>query len=511
MTHDDHALALVYGPVTATLTLHDAVEQIVREWPEAVALSNEHSSYTYADLWRAARSWSGLLAEHGVNEGDVVVISAKRSSALVAALLGVLIRGGIYSIVDPGWPLARRRILIERLHPRLGVGLNPEEADIETVPLVDLDRLPDRKPAPGRVTPDSAACVFWTSGSTGVPKAVITTHRANSRLFGASSPVPVGPGHALPTLAAVSWDGFALELWSQLLAGGRIILHEADYFMPSDAKESIRAGATDIFLTAGLFDIFVVEDLECFAGFESVWVGGDKLSLKNSARFLQRYPNVPLINIYGPVECGVFIASHPVALKDTASGGIPVGSPTPGAVVAVVDNGRVVHGAAVGEIWASGPPVALGYLDDAAATSAAFVGAPEGAPSELDEARWYRTGDLGLLDAAGVLHFRGRADRQIKVGGHRLEPAEIEAAALAAGCDHACVVPRMNDGVVTGFAMAAVTSESITPRALRDRLASTLLPQGVPWPILLMPELPLNGTGKIDRLRVADMVNSRKR
>ncbi len=508
MTDDHQTLAVAYGPEASTPTLHEAVERVVEEWPQQIALSTEEASYTYAEVWRAAQSWSGVLAEYGVIEGDVVVLTAKRSTALVAALLGVLIRGAVYSIVDPGWPVARRRVLIERLQPRLGLGHDPDEIDLVGLPLEDLDRVPDCAPAPGQVTADDAACIFWTSGSTGVPKAVVATHRANSRLFGASSPVPVGPGHALPAIAAVAWDGLALELWSQLLAGGRLILHTGDYFMPGDARAAVSAGATDIFLTAGLFDIFVVEDLDCFAGFESVWVGGDKLSPDNSARFLKRYPNVALVNIYGPVECGVFIASHRVSIEDTVGDGVPVGSPTPAAIVAVVDEEQIVSGDAVGEIWATGPPVALGYLGDDAATSAAFVEAPMGAPPAVSGDRWYRTGDLGRLDANGVLHFHGRADRQIKVGGHRLEPAEIEAAALAEGCDHACVVPRIQDGVVTGLSMAAVMTSPTSPHTLRDRLARRVLPQAVPWPILMVAELPLNSTGKIDRLRVADLITS---
>ncbi|WP_462417895.1 AMP-binding protein [Kytococcus sp. Marseille-QA3725] len=508
MTDEHQRLAVAYGPEANMPTLHDAVERVVKQWPEQVALSTEEASYTYAELWRSAQNWSGLLAEHGVVEGDIVVVTGKRSTALVAALLGVLIRGAVYSIVDPGWPMARRKVLIERLHPRLGIGHDPGEIDLDGLPLDDLNHVPDFAPAPGQVTPDDPACVFWTSGSTGMPKAVVATHRANSRLFGSSSPVPVGPGHALPALAAVAWDGFALELWSQLLAGGRLILHSADYFMPGDARAAVNAGATDIFLTAGLFDIFVVEDLECFAGFESVWVGGDKLSPYNSARFLERYPDVPLINIYGPAECGIFIASHRVSIKDTVGDGIPVGSPTPEAVVTVVDDGRIVSGDAFGEIWTAGPPLALGYLGDDAASSAAFVDAPMGAPVGVPGDRWYRTGDLGRLDANAVLHFHGRVDRQIKVAGHRLEPAEIEAAALAEGCDHACVVPRTHDGVVVGLAMAAVSAQPINPRDLRDRLARSLLPQAVPWPILMVPDLPLNSSGKIDRLRVADLITS---
>lgn len=276
MTDDHKTLAVAYGPEASTPTLHEAVERVVEQWPQQIALTTAEVSYTYAEVWRAARNWSGLLSEHGVVEGDVVVITAKRSPAVVAALLGVLIRGAVYSIVDPGWPVVRRRVLIERLQPRLGLGHDPDEIDLVGLPLDDLDHVSDCAPAPGQVTANDAACIFWTSGSTGVPKAVVATHRANSRLFGASSPVPVGPGRALPALEAVAWDGFALELWSQLLAGGRLILHAGDYFMPGDASAVVSAGATDIFLTAGLFDICVVEDLECL---DRPAVGADEVAV----------------------------------------------------------------------------------------------------------------------------------------------------------------------------------------------------------------------------------------
>lgn len=506
MTHD--TLALVEGPAVNPSTLHEGVHRIVESQPTAVALSTTSEGWTYAQLWHAAQCWSGLLRDCGVVEGDVIVISGKRSAALVAALLGILIRGAIYSVIDPGWPQARRRTLFDRLDPRLAIGFAEGEVETETLPLYELRQVPERSSAPGDVSPESPACIFWTSGSTGEPKAVVAPHRASSRFFGVSSPVPVGPGHSLPSLAAVSWDGFALELWSQLLAGGRLVIHESEYFMPGDLAVAVRMGATDVFLTSGLFDIFVTEDLECFAGMESVWVGGDKLSLDSAAHFLRRYPGISLINMYGPVECGLFLTTYPLRSVEAAKSSVPLGSPNPGSVLAIVESGRIVRGESVGEIWVSGAALALGYYSDAPRTNAVFVGVPEGAPRKFADSRWYRTGDLGRLDADGVVHFHGRADRQIKIGGHRVEPAEVEEAALAAGCSYACVVPRVVNGEVVGVAMATVASESLDQGELRRRLGLTLLPQSVPWPIVLLPALPVTRNGKVDRTLVSQMINT---
>jgi acyl-CoA synthetase (AMP-forming)/AMP-acid ligase II len=178
--------------------------------------------------------------------------------------------------------------------------------------------------------------------------------------------------------------------------------------------------------------------------------------------------------------------------------------------VAVVDGTDILPFGAEGEIWVGGGAVTAGYLGADRDTTVKYCPAPHGVNGELQQGSWYRTGDRGVMDADGLLHFRGRVDRQVKIGGHRIEPAEVELAARRLGCLHACVIPVRRDGKITGLAMAAVLpvdETTISPKDLRRLIAGVLPSQLVPWPIVLLPSLPLDANGKIDRNSVENLIS----
>ena len=394
------------------------------------------------------------------------------------------------------------RKLLQTIDARLILGENFFEPLIDSVPLYDIDKIPNFSSFVEDITPSHGAAIFWTSGSTGSPKAVLLPHRAITRLFGSSSPIPIGNGEGIPSIAAVGWDGFALEVWSQLLSGGKVLIHKDDFFLPHDLVKMIQRGATSAFMTAGLFDIFIAEEIDCFDGLKSLWVGGDKISPGSCQKFITRFPHTPLINIYGPVECGIFAASHVINIRDASSPMVPVGTPTPGTYVTIVRESTVMPRGTQGEIWVSGNALACKYVGNNSETDASFVSAPKGISGDLRDYAWYRTGDEGLISDEGLLYCTGRLDRQIKIGGVRVNPAEVEDAAIRAGCVHACVVPRLCEGEIVGTAMMVVVNGSVDEKDIRRRIGREIVSQAIPWPIQLVPELPINQNGKVDRLEV---------
>ncbi|WP_201752796.1 AMP-binding protein [Micromonospora rubida] len=288
----------------------------------------------------------------------------------------------------------------------------------------------DAAPPSAYVDSAAAATVFFTSGSTGVPKGVLSPHHATTRLFPGRGFADFGPGRVVLQAAPVSWDAFSLELWGPLTSGGTCVIADADYLLPADLADLVVATGLDTaWLTSSLFNFLVDEDdpdRPCLAGLRQVITGGERLSPTHVERFLTRYPDCALINGYGPAESCVFATTHRVSAADCdRPGGIPLGVPVPETTVHILDGDQVAAPGAVGEICLAGAGLALGYVGDADATAAAFTLVPlGGAP-----VRVYRTGDLGFLDSAGVLHFRGRTDFQVKIAGHRIEPGEIESAA----------------------------------------------------------------------------------
>ncbi|WP_330176367.1 AMP-binding protein [Streptomyces sp. NBC_01498] len=429
--------------------IHEAVGHQARLRPDAVALVHAGRRVGYRTLDLAAEAYAEELGRLGVGPGRLVPVLLPRSPQLVAVLLAVLKRGAAYAALDPALPAGRLRALLGMLAPPVVVGPAPggpgvphdgidgiDGTDRHTVwapPAEELSQAARRAPAVPLRLPEPAdgsapAAVFFTSGTTGTPKAVVSPHRATTRLFGPDSFADFGPGRVMSQTAPVSWDAFGLELWGMLTTGGTAVLPDGGYFLPDDLAELVTGTGLDtVWLTAALFNLFVDEDPDCFTGLRQVLTGGERMSVPHARTFLARHPDITLLNGYGPVECCVFVTTHRVRPADCEAGhGIPLGTAVPGTGIHVLDGATAVPPGTLGEICVSGEGLADGYLGDEAATAAGFTTFdPGGGPRRI-----YRTGDLGRLDDEGVLHFHGRADRQVKISGHRVEPAETEAAAL---------------------------------------------------------------------------------
>ncbi|EST38931.1 hypothetical protein N566_04815, partial [Streptomycetaceae bacterium MP113-05] len=396
--------------------IHEAVAGWARRTPRAPALVCGGTVLSYAELDRAADDFAAGLAARGVSVGDLVPVVLPRSPGLVVSLLGVLKFGAAYAALDPRWPGERLAVLRGRLSSPVAV--------TEPVPVEEAlrrGRTPSRASCDGR----SAACVFFTSGTSGVPKGVVSPHRATTRLFRSPGFAAFGPGRVVSVAAALPWDAFGLELWGALCNGGTAVAAEEDFLLPDGLAAMIRDHGVDTaWLTASQFNLFVDENIGCFRGLRQLLTGGERLSVPHVRRFLDRYPDTALINGYGPVESCVFATTHLITHEDLAHPhGVPLGRPVPGTEVLVVDDRLVpVPPGGDGEICVAGEGLAEGYLGDPALTARRFVDAPSDGPA----LRLYRTGDLGCVDDTGTLHFLGRRDRQVKIRGHRVEPEEIE-------------------------------------------------------------------------------------
>lgn len=520
-----------------TRLIHEAVAHQAHLRPDATALVFAGRPVSYRTLDRAAEAYAAELGRLGVGPGRLVPVLLPRSPQLVAVLLAVLKRGAAYAALDPKLPADRLRTVLGMLAPPVVVAPSPAEdaspataADGRTVwtpPAEELTeaagRAPDASPTPDQDGADGAApaTVFFTSGTTGTPKGVLSPHRATTRLFGPDSFADFGPGRAMPQAAPVSWDALTLELWSMLTTGGTVVLVDGDYFLPDDLAELVESTGLDtIWLTAALFNLFVDEDPDCFTGLRQVFTGGERLSAPHIRAFLARHPGITLLNGYGPVECCVFVTTHRIRPADCeAEYGIPLGTPVPGTEIHVLDGDHEVPPGALGEICVSGEGLADGYLGNERATAESFATFDPGTGPR----RIYRTGDLGRLDSDGTLHFHGRADRQIKISGHRVEPAETESAALRLAGVRECAVlpvagqsgayerlalfytaePLAGTGGV-GDADGAVDGVAPEPDTVRKSLAAVLPRAQVPDDVRRIRAFPRTPNGKIDIVALLD-------
>lgn len=498
--------------------IHQAFSRQAASHPTAVALISHGQRITYETLDAAATAYAVELAARGVHSGHVIPIVLRRSPQLVALQLAVLKCGAAYAGLDPRWPVERLSVILAQISPHLAIGFRERymgEFSWYEPPCENLHCAAAQRKTFEPAVPDGSepAIVFFTSGTTGVPKGVVSPHQAVTRLFQPGGLCGFGPGHATPQVAPHPWDMYALELWGQLTSGGTSVLVEEDHFLPGTLRNLIRTTGVDtLWLTTSLFNLFVDEDPDCFCGLRWVFTGGEKLSPAHVRRFLQQFPDISLHNGYGPAESCMLTTAHLLRLADCdVVGGIPVGRALHGTTVMVLDpRNEPCPAGHQGEICIAGRGLAVGYLGDPELTAAKFP------TVEVDgtSLRIYRTGDAGLFDRHGVLHFRGRQDRQVKISGYRVEMGEIEAAARGLPGVRECVALPVTteEGQVSRLALFYLgepgrfdgQGES-DPLAVRAELQRLLPDYMIPRLVRALARFPVTATGKLDRAALQEL------
>ncbi|MCX4750322.1 non-ribosomal peptide synthetase [Kitasatospora sp. NBC_01287] len=497
-------------PPTRGQTVHELFDWCVERGPRAVAVRHGERRVGYAELAEASHAYAAELERLGVGPGTLVPVLMPRSPEFLAVLLAVLRRGAAYAALDPRWPRPRLDGLLERLAGPVLVTTEagPWAKPAWAPPAVEAVE-PGRRPTPVAVTGDDPSAVFFTSGSTGTPKGVLTAHRGNVRLFDRWAFAPVGGGAVMPQSLAATWDAFGLDSWAVLLGGGTIVIQQDSLELARRLRELIAEQDVDtVFLPTAVFHLVVDSDLDAFAGLKVLGTGGERLSATHARRFLERHPGIPLHNMYGPVESTIAATGHLVTLADCdeSGPGIPIGRPYDNTAVHILDGAdQLCAVGETGEICLSGAGLALGYLNDPGLTAQRFVALPlgqDGAPVLV-----YRTGDLGRWSEQGLIHFEGRADRQVKLRGFRVELDDVEQGARRVeGVGSCAVVPLAGpDGACEDLCLFYVPSggSRLTEDQLRTALAAALPGYLVPGQIHRLDQLPVLEDRKVDRHTLA--------
>jgi len=489
-------------------TMLDLFRRQVAARPDAVAVERGADTLSYRALDRAGARIAQALTAHGIGAEDIVAVDLPRGPDLIAALLGVLQAGGAYLALDPDVPAKRRRALIADSGAKaiLGDARAPDDAGLPCLRVPNDTSEPPPEIAPPEIAPpgplgaEGLAYLCYTSGSTGQPKGVAVPHRAVVRLVSGDF-IRFGPDETFLALAPVGFDASTLEIWGPLLTGGRLVFYPPGPFDPKTLSEVLRAGGvTTLWLTAELFHRMVTTDLDALSGLGQMIAGGDVLQPAQINRFLARYPNTRLVNGYGPTENTTFTTCHRIAAP--VAGAVPIGTPIAGTEARLYAEGLTPLGAdRPGELCAAGQGLARGYLGRPAATAARFLPDPNGPPG----GRLYATGDIATRDPAGVFHFQGRRDAQIKLRGVRIEPAEIERAALdVPGVRNVAVVvqddPPRGKRLVGHLVAAPEAGDPGTLAArVRRHLSATKPVAMVPSAFAIHGALPVTANGKLDR------------
>jgi amino acid adenylation domain-containing protein len=504
-------------PLPAAPTIPALFARQARDRAAAPALVWDGGSLSYGELDARSNRLARRLARLGVGPESLVGVALERSPELIVALLAILKAGGAYLPLDPEYPRQRLALMLddalaeqERVvvvtRGSLAAGL-PELPP--SCALLDLDRedLSGESAAPLALplTGEHLAYVLYTSGSTGTPKGVAVPHRSVVRLVHGADFAALGADEVFLQMAPVPFDASTLEIWGPLLNGGRLALLAPGPASLEELGASIaRHGVTTLWLTAGLFHQMVERQLPALLGVRQLLAGGDVLSPAHVARVLGAAGGGGrvLINGYGPTENTTFTCCHRMAAGTAVGTSVPIGRPIANTRVYLLDREmQPVPVGVPGELYAGGIGLARGYLHRPELTAERFVPDPFGAGGRL-----YRTGDLARWRPDGAVEFLGRLDGQVKLRGFRVEIGEVEAVLAAhPAVAQAAVAVRAGAGgdgdkrLVAYVVPAAGAEGPELAAALRRDLARQLPDYMVPSAWVVLAELPLGPTGKVDR------------
>ncbi len=495
--------ATVHGRVRTMsgLNLPAALAQRAEVAGDRVAVESATGSYTYRELVEAARGVTGELRAMGVVAGDRVGIMMERGRELVASLIGILGCGASYVPLDPQYPEARLRYMLEDSGvAALVTHRGLEELLSPAVPILDVGVLDGSSHGASfvDVDPEQTAYAIYTSGSTGQPKAVEVPHRAMMNFLWSMAEEPgLSESDTLLAVATISFDMSVLELYLPLLVGARVaIATESETIDGRRLAERLEeAGVTVMQATPATWKLMLAGGWEGKKDLR-VFCGGEALPAALAEGLLDRTSE--LWNMYGPTETTGCVIIH--RLERGAP--VLIGRPIANTTVYVLDEAmRPLPIGVPGELYIGGAGVAIGYLNRPQLTADRFVQSPFRSGERL-----YRTGDLARYRHDGRLEHLGRLDHQVKVRGFRIELGEVEAALTS----HPNVASAAVDTTAAHGEAAALTAwvqpaedSEVDIRELRSFLEARLPRFMVPSFWAVLERLPLTPSGKIDRSALA--------
>ncbi|MEV7327318.1 non-ribosomal peptide synthetase [Micromonospora sp. NPDC093244] len=483
-------------------TLLESFRRTVAQHADRPAVSDDDQRLTYRELDARSTALATLVADRGIGVEDRVALYLERGVDFLVAVVGVLKAGAAYVAVDPRYPDNRRDLMIGASGARLVLttpGWSTRITHLD-VTVEEFRSAPVSEEAAGpapAIAPDSLACLLFTSGTSGSPKAIALEHR-NLVAFGANPALPaLRPDDRVAQVSSVSFDAFHFETWCSFAHGAEIVVLPSfpDLIGGEVQRELRQRRITAMLAPTMAVNQVLREDRDTFTGLRILHTGGDVLLPAASRDLLDSGFSGEFFNLYGPSEGTTACTAYQVREVPDDADTVPIGAALAGVRIYLLNSALdpVADGAA-GEIHIGGDGVARGYVNDPALTAERFL--PD--PFAGEGRRMYATGDLARVNAAGQLEFLGRVDDQVKIRGYRVEPREAERALY----HH----PDVRDAAVLVAGTAdnrhlvafVVPHETASPKSVRAHAEKALPDYLVPSDFIIVPAIPGDDHGKRD-------------
>ncbi len=504
---DPDAAVFDDGPLPETpemaSTIHGLFERRAALSPDLVAFKSRQQEISYAELNERANRLARALIERGIGKGKTVGVYMNKSADLVLAFVAILKTGAAYVPLDPGYPPARVAfmagdagvsLILTREDSRATVPPGFEALDVSELDLsgfdgsdLDLD-IDSREPA----------YVIYTSGSTGQPKGVVVPHIGVCHV--ADEQVrrfDLAEGERILLFSSLNFDASIFELVMAPRCGGELHLAEVEDLIPGVPLLGLLAARRITVLTLppstiAVLPVTELKDLRVFVA------AGEPCGAELVSRWS---PGRRFFNAYGPTEGSIWATVEECVPSERPPS---IGRPLAHMRVRVVDPKlRPVPAGAPGELLLGGPGVALGYLNRPGLTAERFLHVEDLG----DDGPWYRTGDRVRRDVEGRLWYLDRNDRQLKVRGYRIEPAEIEACLLQIQGVGAAAVEAEAEALVAYY---TVDDPDLQDEQVQQALEYQFPEHMVPQKLVRLDAMPVNASGKLDRAALATLSRQRE-
>ncbi|SEB35211.1 amino acid adenylation domain-containing protein [Tenacibaculum sp. MAR_2009_124] len=488
-------------------TVVDLFTNQVQKSPKAIAVSFEGAALSYQELDKRSNQLAHCLVSQGVKSDDLIGICLERGLDMIIGVLGILKAGGAYVPMKPDFPKDRNKYLLEDTGCSLLVSNLESQKVLESfsndIELIVLENVADYATIPVELTYKSKdlAYVIYTSGSTGMPKGAMIEHAGLlNHLLLMVDELKMTTESVTAFTAPFTFDISVWQMLSALLCGGSVAIYSEESVLDMENFQlSLSEQHVSHLQLVPSYVTNLLESGRSTAGLSNLdyfLVTGEAATKSLLDKWFRLYPQIPVVNAYGPAEAADDITLH--IMNESPNGVVvPIGKPVANMDVYVVDRfGNLCPIGVIGELWTAGIGVGRGYLNRADLTEEKFIENPFTA----EGGRLYKTGDLGRWLPDGTLEFVGRSDDQVKIRGYRIELGEIEnVLSQAPSVQNCCVLAMKDQNEINRLVGYVVVEGEFHKRKIQDTLKDSLPEYMVPMLWIVLDEMPLTANGKIDK------------